>query len=283
MPDPTPSDAPGAGPSANVGRATEARSVADAARAIGRPSEQRRSGPVLARGGQVQRTTTDQRLLANRGQSDWVHTDTWRVLRIQAEFVEGFGMLAELGKAITVFGSARTPADDPYYRQAETVGARLAQAGYAVITGGGPGIMEAANKGCRDAGGTSVGLGIELPFEQEMNPYVDLGMTYRYFFARKTCFLKYSIGYVGFPGGYGTLDEIFEAVTLIQTQKVTNFPLVLFGTEFWGGMLDWIRGSVLRTGKIGAADLELFRLTDDVDELIEIFAAAERSEFAAGT
>jgi uncharacterized protein (TIGR00730 family) len=263
-----------------AGDAVEQQAVAETAAAAGTSEPRRLIGPVMSRGSRAQRSTTDQRLLDNRGRSDWVHTDPWRVLRIQAEFVEGFGMLAELGKAITVFGSARTTADDPHYAQAQAVGAALANAGFAVITGGGPGIMEAANKGCHDAGGTSVGLGIELPFEQAMNQYVDLGMTYRYFFARKTCFLKYSIGYVGFPGGYGTLDEIFEAVTLIQTQKVTNFPLVLFGSEFWDGMINWLRDPVLTTGKIGSADVDLFRVTDDVDELVEVFLESERREFA---
>ncbi|MCW2545219.1 MAG: Rossmann fold nucleotide-binding protein-like protein, partial [Frankiales bacterium] len=184
--------------------------------------------------------------------------------------------------AITVFGSARTPAEDPYYVQAVELGDKLSRAGYAVITGGGPGIMEAANKGAHDAGGTSVGLGIELPFEQSMNDYVDLGMVFRYFFARKTCFLKYSIGYVGFPGGYGTLDEIFEAVTLIQTGKITNFPLVLFGVEFWTPMLTWITQTLLADGKISDGDQGLFQITDDVDEVVRIIVNAERDEFPAG-
>ena len=241
---------------------------------------ERQEGPVRRRGRQVKHSTTDQRLLDNRGPSDWVHTDPWRVMRIQSEFVEGFGMLAELGKAITVFGSARTATSDPFYLQAEELGRKLSEAGYAVITGGGPGIMEAANKGCHEAGGTSVGLGIELPFEQSMNEYVDLGMVYRYFFARKTCFLKYSIGYVGFPGGYGTLDEIFEAVTMIQTGKITNFPLVLFGTRFWTPMLDWVEGTLLADAKISPADMDLFTLTDDVDEVVQIIKDAERDKFA---
>jgi uncharacterized protein (TIGR00730 family) len=245
-----------------------------------RPSV-RQSGPVFQKGRMVKSTTTDQRLLDSRGPSDWVHTDPWRVLRIQSEFVEGFGTLAELGRAISVFGSARTSPDDPYYQAAERLGAALAQAGYAVITGGGPGIMEAANKGCHEAGGTSVGLGIELPFEQGMNDYVDMGMVFRYFFARKTCFLKYSIGYVGFPGGYGTLDEIFEAVTMIQTGKITSFPLVLFGTSFWQPMLDWVTGTLLADGKISEPDPGLFLLSDDVDEVVSIVQEAEREKFGA--
>jgi uncharacterized protein (TIGR00730 family) len=241
--------------------------------------QERMEGPVRRRGRQVRTSTADQRLLDNRGGTDWLHTDPWRVLRIQSEFVEGFGMLAELGRAITVFGSARTRPGDPFYEQAETLGRLLTGAGYAVITGGGPGIMEAANKGCHEAGGTSVGLGIELPFEQEMNEWVDLGMVFRYFFARKTCFLKYSIGYVGFPGGYGTLDEIFEAVTMIQTGKITSFPLVLFGSDYWRPMLDWVSGTLLEGGRISPPDVELFQLTDDVEEVVEIIRAAEQEQF----
>jgi len=265
------------GVTAQSRRDVEREAVAEAAQEEGSATGgrgARQAGPVTTRGSQVQGTTTDQRLLDSRGPTDFVHTDPWRVLRIQSEFVEGFGMLAELGPAITVFGSARTKPDDPFYAEARRLGAALAGAGYAVITGGGPGIMAAANRGCREAGGTSVGLGIELPFEQALNDHVDLGMTFRYFFARKTCFLKYSTGYIGFPGGYGTLDEIFEAITLIQTGKITSFPLVLFGSSFWQGLLDWGRDTVLAQGKIGAADLELFRLTDDVDEVLDILAAS---------
>ena len=257
----------------------EANAEAQGADVVRRTSQE---GPVHRKGRQVKPSTTDQRLLDTRGRSDWLHTDPWRVLRIQSEFVEGFGMLAELGKAITVFGSARTLPDNPYYQQAVELGAKLTEAGYAVITGGGPGVMEAANKGAHDAGGTSVGLGIELPFEQRMNDYVDLGMVFRYFFARKTCFLKYSIGYVGFPGGYGTLDEIFEAVTLIQTGKVTNFPLVLFGVEFWTPMLSWITQTLLADGMISEGDVDLFQLTDDVDEAVRIIREAEHGKFTAG-
>jgi uncharacterized protein (TIGR00730 family) len=261
-------------------REDEREAVQATAEAEGRPVRaERQEGPVRRRGRQVLKSTTDQRLLDYRGPSDWVHTDPWRVLRIQSEFVEGFGMLAELGKAITIFGSARTRPDDPYYAKAVELGAKLSAVGYAVITGGGPGIMEAANKGCHEAGGNSVGLGIELPFEQTMNEYVDLGMVFRYFFARKTCFLKYSIGYVGFPGGYGTLDEIFEAVTMIQTGKITSFPLVLFGTAYWTPMLEWISDTLVTEGKVSPADVHLFQLTDDVDEVVDIFRAAEREKF----
>ena len=170
----------------------------------------------------------------------------------------------------------------PLHDRHVALGAKLCEAGYAVITGGGPGIMEAANKGAHDAGGTSVGLGIELPFEQTMNDYVDLGMVFRYFFARKTCFLKYSVGYVAFPGGYGTLDEIFEAVTMIQTGKITSFPLVLLGVEFWTPMLTWITSTLLADGKISDGDQDLFQLTDDIDEAVRIIVEAERGKLAGG-
>ena len=196
---------------------------------------------MILRGDQrLQTSTTDQRLLDTRGPTDWVHTDPWRVLRIQAEFVEGFGSLANLPRAVSVFGSARTKRDDPQYEIARRIGAALADAGYAVITGGGPGIMEAANRGAKDAGGLSVGLGIELPFEQGMNRWVDLGINFRYFFVRKTMFVKYSQAFICLPGGFGTLDELFESLTLVQTKKVTKFPVVLFGKRVlgWAGRLD---------------------------------------------
>ncbi|HET6151956.1 MAG TPA: TIGR00730 family Rossman fold protein [Marmoricola sp.] len=226
------------------------------------------------RDGQVDGSTTDQRLLDSRGSSDWVHTDPWRVLRIQAEFVEGFGALAELGPAIGVFGSARTKRDDPYYAKGVQIGAKLVEAGYAVITGGGPGAMEAANKGAAEAGGVSVGLGIELPFEVGVNDYVNLGVNFRYFFARKTMFVKYSQGFVVLPGGLGTFDELFEALTLAQTHKVTSFPVVLIGVEYWTGLLDWLGSVVLADGKISQADLDAMKVTDDVDEAIALMGAA---------
>ena len=226
-------------------------------------------GPVLMRGRQVPRSTTDQRLLDDRGHADWLHTDPWRVLRIQAEFVEGFGALAKIGPAVSVFGSARTPVDSEWYATGVELGRRVSEAGYAVITGGGPGAMEAANKGAREAGGTSIGLGIELPFEAGLNPYVDLGINFRYFFARKTMFVKYSEGFLVLPGGFGTLDEVFEAVTLAQTGKVTSFPVVLIGVDYWAPLLDWLRDSVLAGGMINEADVERLHLTDDVDEAIE--------------
>ncbi|WP_026406311.1 TIGR00730 family Rossman fold protein [Actinomyces gerencseriae] len=228
-----------------------------------------RKGPVLLRGTQIPARTTDARLLDRRGDADWLHSDPWRVLRIQSEFVEGFGALAELGPAIGVFGSARTAADDPAYALAERIGAGLARSGYGVITGGGPGMMEAANKGAHEAGGASVGLGIELPREQEMNQYVDLGIDFRYFFARKTMFLKYSDGFVVMPGGMGTLDELFEAVTLVQTGKVSSFPIVLVGSAYWGGLVDWIRGTVLDTGTISPEDLDLLPVVDTAREAVD--------------
>jgi uncharacterized protein (TIGR00730 family) len=231
---------------------------------------------VLLRRSQIQSGTTDQRLLDSRGPSDWVHTDPWRVLRIQSEFVEGFGLLAELESAVSVFGSARTPVDHPEYAAGIALGAALARAGYAVITGGGPGTMEAVNRGASEAGGVSVGLGIELPFEQRLNDWVDIGINFRYFFARKTMFVKYAQAFVIMPGGFGTLDEMFEALTLVQTRKVTRFPVILFGTGYWHGLLDWLRSSVLGEHKIGEADLGLVHVTDDVDEAVERIVESTR-------
>ena len=239
---------------------------------------ERRKGPVLMRRDQLQGSTTDQRLLDSRGPSDWVHTDPWRVLRIQAEFVEGFGTLAELGPAISVFGSARSAPEDADYKLGVELGHALVRAGFAVITGGGPGAMEAANRGAWEADGVSVGLGIELPFESGLNDFVDMGINFRYFFARKTMFVKYAQGFVALPGGFGTFDEVFEAVTLVQTRKVTSFPIVLMGSDYWGGLLSWLRDVALREGKVHEGDLALLRLTDDVDEAVQIMvqARAER-------
>ena len=231
-----------------------------------------RRGP--AAGGKGHRATADQRLLDSRGPADWHHTDPWRVQKITAEFVEGFDALAELGPAVSVFGSARTPQDHPFWALGEQVGRLLVEAGFAVITGGGPGAMEAANKGARDAGGVSVGLGIELPFESGLNPHVDLGVNFRYFFARKTMFVKYAQGFVVLPGGLGTFDELFEALTLVQTEKVTSFPIVLVGRDYWGGLLDWLRGTVLAEGKISPGDLDLVTLTDDPAEAVATMVAA---------
>jgi uncharacterized protein (TIGR00730 family) len=234
----------------------------------------RRQGPVTLRGNQIPATTTDQRLLDRRGPADWVHTDPWRVMRIQAEFVEGFGLLAELGPAVSVFGSARTSRDSSDYATAETIATGLAKAGYAIITGGGPGIMEAANKGAAVGGGVSVGLGIELPHEQGMNEYVDVGVEFRYFFVRKTVFIKYSQAFVVMPGGFGTMDELFEAVTLVETGKITRFPIVLVGSSYWGGLITWLREKVLAERKISASDLDLLRIVDDPAEVVRIIIEA---------
>ena len=241
-----------------------------------RPRQKSR-GPIVMRRTQVQTSTTDQRLLDSRGPSDWVHTDPWRVLRIQSEFVEGFGMLAELGPAICVFGSARTSPDQPDYDKARQVGRALAEAGFAVVTGGGPGIMEAANRGASEAGGVSVGLGIELSFEEGLNEWVDVGINFRYFFVRKTMFVKYAQGFVVMPGGFGTFDEVFEALTLVQTRKVTSFPIVLMGSDYWRGLLDWLRDTVLAEKKVHAVDLDLIQVTDDVDEAVKIMTEAARN------
>jgi uncharacterized protein (TIGR00730 family) len=227
--------------------------------------------------GRPEGSTTDQRLLDSRGPSDWVHTDPWRVLKIQAEFVEGFNDLAEIGPAISVFGSARTPAHNPAYEMGVKVGAALADAGFAVITGGGPGAMEAANKGALEAGGQSIGLGIELPWEASLNPYLTFGLNFRYFFVRKTMFVKYAQGYVVLPGGLGTLDELFEAMTLVQTQKITQFPIVLMGVEHWSGLINWMSQSMLSDARIKESDIAMLTLTDDVDEMVELMVKARDS------
>ncbi|SDG76504.1 hypothetical protein SAMN05216553_111112 [Lentzea fradiae] len=241
------------------------------------PKEKQRGPVVLRRERRDELTTTDQRLLDSRGPSDWVHTDPWRVLRIQAEFVEGFGALAEVPSAVTVFGSARTGRDHPEYQVGRDLGGALAQAGFAVITGGGPGAMEAVNRGCSEAGGFSVGLGIELPFEQGLNPWVDLGVNFRYFFVRKTMFIKYSQAFICLPGGFGTLDELFEALTLVQTKKVTKFPVVLFGKKYWQGLYDWVKDSVLEGGKVGEKDLALLHLTDDIEDAVRVVKEAHQA------
>ncbi len=242
---------------------------------------QRTRGPALLRRGQVVASTTDERLLDNRGSSDWVHTDPWRVLRIQSEFVEGFGLLAELPRAVTVFGSARLRPGDAAYQTGVELGAALARAGFAVITGGGPGLMEAANRGAQEAGGLSVGLGIELPFEQRLNDWVDLGINFRYFFARKTMFVKYAQAFVILPGGFGTMDELFEALTLVQTRKVSEFPVVLLGSAYWSGLHGWLREAALAAGTVSERDVALMRITDSVDEAVRIVVhAAEHSRAA---
>jgi hypothetical protein len=213
-------------------------------------------------------TTEDQQVLQERDAA-FLHSDPWRALRILSELVEGFNALAEVPAAISVFGSARIGPDDAMYGAARAVGRALAEAGFAVITGGGPGAMEAANRGCREGGGLSVGCNIELPFEQRMNDYVDLGIDFRYFFVRKLMFVKYAEGFVVFPGGFGTLDELFEALTLIQTGKVRHFPVVLYGTAYWSGLIDWLRERPLAERKIAPVDLELFRLCDEPEQVVE--------------
>ena len=200
----------------------------------------------------------------------FTHTDAWRVLRIQGEFVYGINSLAEIGAAISVFGSARTGSDDPYYAAARELGRKLVEAGFAVITGGGPGIMESANLGASEAGGISVGCNIELPFEQTTNPYTNLSINFRYFFVRKTMFVKYSNGFAIFPGGFGTLDELFEALTLVQTRKIKRFPIVLYGSEYWKGLLQWIEQTQLGQGTISPEDLNLLIVTDSVDEVRDV-------------
>jgi uncharacterized protein (TIGR00730 family) len=231
-------------------------------------SERRRAGRLVV---PPQQAPADRALLERSAIEELSHhADPWRVLRILSEFVEGFDALNEVGPAITVFGSARATYDDPYYAAGVKLGASLAKRGFAVITGGGPGIMEAVNRGCHDAGGLSVGCNIELPHEQSLNKYVDLGVEFRYFFVRKNMFVKYARGFVIFPGGFGTLDELFESLTLAQTGKIEHFPIVLFGTPYWKGLLDWMKESVLSSGAIAPEDLNLLSMTDDPDEAAEM-------------
>jgi hypothetical protein len=222
-------------------------------------------------------TTQDEQLLESPRADEFTHTDTWRVFRIMGEFVEGFDELATLTRGISVFGSARVQPADPYYRAAEETAALLAREGFAVITGGGPGMMQAANKGAFEAGGLSIGCNIELPFEQGANPYLTRSLTFRYFFVRKMMFVKYSLGFIIFPGGFGTLDELFEALTLIQTRKIRNFPVVLFGTQYWNGLLNWIRDFALKEGKISEQDLKLLHITDSPSEVVQIVINSQSS------
>jgi len=221
--------------------------------------------------------TEDEALLERSTPPEFLDTDPWRALRILSEFVEGFDAMAEVGPAVSVFGSARTHRDDPYYAMARELGKKLAEAGYAVITGGGPGIMEAANRGCQEGGQLSIGCNIELPREQGLNRYVDLGIEFRYFFARKVMFVKYADAFVIFPGGYGTLDELFEALTLIETRKVQDFPVILMGSDYWDGMLDWIRDTLLAHAAVSKEDVALLRLTDSTDEAVRIIQAYART------
>jgi uncharacterized protein (TIGR00730 family) len=230
--------------------------------------------PALNRAASLGLATEDERLLASPSGTpqvaDFTHTDPWRVLRITGEFVEGFDTLAHIGPAVTFFGSARTQPENPYYRAAHEAAGLLAAAGFAVISGGGPGIMEAANRGAFEADGVSIGCSIELPFEQGVNPYVTVPINFHYFMVRKTMFVKYAEAFVIFPGGFGTLDELFEALVLIQTKKVRNFPVVLFGSAYWRGLLDWIRGTVLPSGNMASVDLDLMRVTDSPQEILDI-------------
>ena len=196
--------------------------------------------------------------------------DSWRMFHIIAEFVEGFEALAEIPPAVTIFGSSRARPEDDVYKKAESIATRLAENGFAVITGGGPGVMEAANKGAALAGGQSIGLNIQLPFEQYPNPYSNLSLSFRYFFVRKVMFVKYAVAYIILPGGFGTLDELFESVTLIQTKKIKPFPVILVGSEYWKGLLDWVKGTVLKEGKISPDDLDILHITDDPDDIIKI-------------
>lgn len=227
-------------------------------------------GSVLLRGQMIPNRTTTSSLLAPDDPVDWLRMDPWRVMRIEAEFVDGFDALAKLGPAVSVFGSARTPRRSSGYEAALTMGRLLAERGVAVITGGGPGVMEAANRGSSEAGGTSVGLGIELPQEQGINQWVNLGMSFRYFFVRKTMFVKYSQGAIICPGGFGTLDEAFELLTLVQTHKVERTPVVMFDREYWRGLFEWLRGTVSDSGNISPLDPSLVRLTDDPEEAVDI-------------
>ncbi len=221
--------------------------------------------------------TEDEKLLERRprpsGRPEFIDSDPWRALRILSEFVEGFDALATVGPAVTIFGSARVAAGSPDYELARGIARRLAEHGFAIITGGGPGIMEAANRGCREGGGLSIGCNIELPHEQGLNPYVDLGIEFKYFFARKTMFVKYADAFVIMPGGFGTLDELFESLTLIQTGKIRDFPVVLVGTAYWQGMLDWMRTVQVPAGAVTEADLDLLKLTDDPDEVCDVIVA----------
>jgi len=228
--------------------------------------------------------TEDERLLSSpQRELDFTRSDPWRVFRIMGEFVEGFDTLANVGTAVSVFGSARVVPGDPHYEAAETTARLLAEAGLAVITGGGPGIMEAANKGAAEAGGVSIGCNIELPFEQGMNRWVDVAVNFRYFFVRKTMFVKYSEAFLIFPGGFGTMDELFEALTLIQTGKIHNFPVILFGSLYWSGMLEWIRAVMLAEGKVSAEDLDLLVLTDSPEEAVRVILRTLRDPLPGGT
>ncbi len=230
------------------------------------------------------RTADDRKLLMQQPYADpsFLESDAWRALRIMGEFIDGFDALARLGPAVSIFGSARTGSPDTMYEHARHLARRLAEEGYTVITGGGPGIMEAANRGAREGHGVSVGLAIDLPRENEVNRYVSLPAYFRYFFVRKTMFVKYAQAFVIFPGGFGTFDELFESLTLVQTGKIDHFPIILFGSRYWSGLLDWLRSTVIEEGKVSPVDLELLRISDDVEEvtrmIIESFQALQANE-----
>jgi uncharacterized protein (TIGR00730 family) len=260
---------------ADAGQAAAAPRGSDAARRGGRLVLSPKGAERLH--GDVGRTE-DEKLLQRRERPEFLDSDPWRALRILGEFVEGFDALATLGPAVTVFGSARVSEGQPLYELAREIGSVLAREGFAVITGGGPGLMEAANRGCQEAGGFSVGCNIELPMEQAINAYVDLGIEFHYFFARKTMFVKYADAFVILPGGFGTLDELFEALTLIQTGKVRDFPVVLVGRDYWDGLLRWMREVQLPAGAIGDHDISLLQVTDDPDEVVRIVRAAATTD-----
>ncbi len=237
----------------------------------------RHSGPGQDRPGPVakRRRTADECLLETRPPDvpDFIDSDPWRVLRIQAEFVTGFETMADLGPAVTIFGSARSSEGTSTYQAAVETARLLAQEGLAIITGGGPGIMEAANRGAQLGGGISVGFGIELPFEQGTNPYLDVALTFRYFFVRKTMFVKYAQAFVIFPGGFGTMDELFEALTLIQTGKIHDFPVILYSSDYWGGLLDWLETTMAGRAKISYEDRELFVVVNSPEEIRDALLA----------
>ncbi len=229
------------------------------------------------KGQQTPQVTQDEQLLNTPKHDEFTRSDTWRVLRITGEFIEGFDNLATVTRAVSIFGSARTLPDDPQYKAAQETAGLLARAGFGIITGGGPGIMEAANRGAFEASGLSIGCNIELPFEQSSNPYLTRSLKFKYFFVRKTMFVKYSTAFIIFPGGFGTLDELFESLTLIQTRKIKNFPVVLFGSNFWGGMISWLQDVMLKEGKISADDLTRLHITDSPEEVVEIISRSQDS------
>lgn len=244
------------------------------------PLKPQRRGPDGSRGRMGSRGAGDEQILTwtdedRRQAAEFTHSDPWRVQRITSEFVAGFDALADTGPAVSIFGSARTPEGDPWYEKARELGARLAKAGVTVITGGGPGLMEATNRGAFEAGGESIGTGIELPHEQGINDYVHVGLEFRYFFVRKMMFVKYASGFVFLPGGYGTLDELFEVLTLVQTGKMHK-PIVLLGCDHWCGLRDWLDDVLVRDGRISAPDTSLFTITDDVEEAVAIMVEAAR-------